>query len=306
MNSPPSEHHAFAGNDSRHRHARGDHRSRLARGIAKIKRHHAHAALHVAPHAGHSAEASRRVMKADAGGSRIERARVGPDHALAEVRGLQALVAQVALDELGHRPVEEHVLRFVVVAEARLDLLARGRLADPQIAVARWTQRVAQSAKHVAHRAPAFHVARREPANFRLALRVIVPKLHARAVEEGNEEPVDRGRPRKAALGQIQLGDNERMQKPREIRARRHAHAGEGLLDRAGAAHAAAALEHQHALARARQIRRARQAVVPRAHNHHIPAPRGQFVDGSRQTNLAKDSSGRRVHGRVVSPAGRS
>ncbi len=237
-------------------------------------------------------------MEADAGGARIERARVRPDHALAEIRDLQAFVAQVALDELGHRPVEEHVLGFIVVAEPRFDLLARGRLADPQIAIARRTQCIAQAAKHVAHRAPAFHVARSESANFRLARVVIVPKLHARAVEEGNEKPVDRGRPFEAALGQSQFGDNERMQQPGQIRARRHAHAGERFLDGACAAHARPALEHQHALARTREIRRAGKPIVPGADDDGIPAPRSQFAHGCRQTDFAEDSSGRRIHGR--------
>ena len=180
------EHHSFARRDPRHRHACGDHRPRLARRIAKIKRHHAHAALHVAPHAGHSAEASRGVMEADAGGAGIERAGVRPDHALPEIRALQALVAQVALDEFGHRPVEKHVLGFAVIAEPRFDLLARGRFADPEIAIARRTQCVTQSAQHVAHRAPAFHVARRESANFRLALRCRHPKA-ARSSRRGRE-----------------------------------------------------------------------------------------------------------------------
>ena len=179
---------------------------------------------------------------------------------------------QVALYELGHRPVEEHVLGLVVVAEPLFDLLARGRLADPQIAIARRTQCIAQPAQHVAHRAPAFDVARSESANFRLAGVVVVPELNARAVEEGNEQSVDRGRPLEAALGQSQLGDNERMQQPRQIRARRHAHAGERLFNRASAADARPALEHKHALARARQVRRARQAIVPRADDRSHPS----------------------------------
>ena len=48
--------HAFSGNDLRDGNAGDDGGSGLARRIAEIERHHAHAAAHIAPHAGHAAQ----------------------------------------------------------------------------------------------------------------------------------------------------------------------------------------------------------------------------------------------------------
>src|SRR5258706_6913108 len=195
------EHDAFSGYYPCDRNAGGNHRSRLSRGIANIKRDHAHAAFNVTPHAGHSAQAARCVMEANAGGSCVEWAGVGANHSLPEVCNLQPFVTQIVFNEFGHRPVEEHVLRLLIVSKPRVNLFARGRLADPHIAVTCRTQGIAQSAKHVAHCTPAFDIPRSEFANFRLAPVVVVPELNAGAVEEWNEEPVDRRRPLKAALG---------------------------------------------------------------------------------------------------------
>ncbi len=63
-------------------------------------------------------------MKTDGGGAGGEWAGVGADDALSEVGDLQALVREVAFDELGHRPIEEHVLCFFVGMEAVFDLFA--------------------------------------------------------------------------------------------------------------------------------------------------------------------------------------
>ena len=82
------------------------------------------------------------------------------------------------------------------------------------------------------------------------------------------------------------------MQQSGEIRAWGHANAGKGFLDRAGAAYSRAALQHQHALARPRQVRRAGQAVMPGSDDNHIPAARSEFADGSGQSNFAEDGGG--------------
>ncbi len=139
-------------------------------------------------------------MKADAGGSCIERAGIGPNHPLSEVPRLQSFVAQIVFNELGHRPLEEHAFRFFVLPQPLVNLFAGGSLPDPHIAIASRAQRIAQSAQHIAHRAPALHIARSEAANFRLALLVAIPKLNARSVKERNEEPIYRRRPLKAPL----------------------------------------------------------------------------------------------------------
>jgi hypothetical protein len=120
---------------------------------------------------------------------------------LPEIRSLQPFVTQVVFYELGHRPIEEHVPRLLIFPEPPFNLFLTGRLSDPKIAITCRTQGIAQSAEHVTHRAPAFDVPGGEFANFRFAPVVTVPELDAGAVEEWNEEPIDRRCPLKAALG---------------------------------------------------------------------------------------------------------
>ena len=75
----------------------------------------------------------------------------------------------------------------------------------------------------------------------------------------------------KTAPNQVQLIDHQRMEKSGEVRARRHQHTGEGLLDGTGASHARAAFEHQDALAGACQVSRARESVMTGADHDRIP-----------------------------------
>jgi len=97
----------------------------------------------------------------------------------------------------------------------------------------------------------------------------------------------------KAALWKIQLGDNQWMQQASQIRAGRHARAGERLLNRASATYSRATLQNQNALAGTRQVRSARKTVVTGSDDDHIPAARRQFPNGSGQSNFAKNG-GRR------------
>ncbi len=217
---------AFAGKNLRDGDAGSDDGAGFLRGVAEVEGDHAHAALHVAPHAGHAAEAAGGVMEADGGGAGIEGAGVGADDALAEVGDLQALVFEVVLDEFGHGPVVEQMAGFIVVAEAVVDFFGGGRVADPEIAVAGGTQSVAQAGEAVVHGAPALDIAGRKAADFRFAGGVIVPELNAGAVEHGDEEAVDGGGPVKSASGKVELFDNFGMQQSGEIGAGRHAHGG--------------------------------------------------------------------------------
>src|SRR6267143_5917680 len=187
------------------RDAGSDHRSRLSRGIAKVERDHAHAAFCIPPHAGHSAQAARRMMEADAGGSRVERAGISPNYALPEVRSLQPFVTQIVFNELGHRPVEEHVPCLLIFPEPPFNLFLGGRLADPQLSITFWTQRIAQSAEHITHRAPSFHIPRSEAANLGLAPLVTIPELNAGAVVEWDKQSIQCRCPLKAALRYAQL-----------------------------------------------------------------------------------------------------
>src|ERR1035441_10300575 len=144
-------------------------------------------------------------MEADGSGAGIEGAGVGADDALAEVGDLQALIAQVVFDELGHGPVEEDGTRFRVTAEALFDLLAGGRLADPSVAgpgvgtgaaaCRCGPQCIAQAADDIAHGVEPGNVGGGEGSDFVFAASVVVPKLNAGAIEEGNEEAIDGGGP---------------------------------------------------------------------------------------------------------------
>ena len=78
------------------------------------------------------------------------------------------------------------------------------------------------------------------------------------------------------------------MQQSGEIRAWGHVNAGKRFLDSAGAANSRAALQHQHPLVSACQVRRAGKAVVTGADYNYIPAARGQFMDWSGQSNFAE------------------
>jgi hypothetical protein len=90
----------------------------LTRHIGKKERHHAHAAAHIPPGAGETAQAARRMMEADGCRARIERARVRSDDALSHVGALQALILQIALHELGHRPMKYEITNFLIVSNA--------------------------------------------------------------------------------------------------------------------------------------------------------------------------------------------
>ena len=77
---------------------------------------------------------------------RVERAGVGADHPLTEQRDLQPLVAQVMLDELDHRPLEQQLARLVVAADPLFELGTRGRWSEPEVTVAGRPQGVAEPA----------------------------------------------------------------------------------------------------------------------------------------------------------------
>ena len=104
--------HADARLDGGDRHARRQHGPVLAGRVGERERHPAGAAAHVAPAA--VGERAHGVHRVHAGGAGIARARPGADHALAVQQGTQPLVADVFLDDVGDRAVEEHVAGFRV------------------------------------------------------------------------------------------------------------------------------------------------------------------------------------------------
>jgi hypothetical protein len=75
----------------------------------------------------------------------------------------------------------------------------------------------------------------------------------------------------KAARGECELFDDKWMQEAGEIGAGRHLHAREWFFDGAGAADALARFKDQDALAGAREIGGAGEAVVARADDDGVP-----------------------------------
>ena len=290
------EDHALAGEDLGDGNAGDDGGSGFAGGVTEVERDHAHAAADVTPHAGHSAETAGGVVKADGGGAGVEGAGVGSDDALAEIGDLEALVAEVALDELGHGPVEEQTAGFFVDAEASVDLGGSGWFAEPDVGGTGGTQGVAEAAEDVVHGAPAFDVAGGKAADFFGAAVIVIPKLDGGAVEKGNEEAVDGGRPMKAAEEKAEFFDDKGMEQTGEIGARRHAHAGKRLLEGAGSADAGAAFEDEDAQAGAGEIGGADEAVVAGADDDDVPRAGGERADGGGKADLTEDLCGWRVH----------
>ena len=123
--------------DGRHRHAAGQHRAGLLGGVGQREAHHPHAALHVAPHRSLALEVALVVHELDRGRAGVLGPAVGGDHALAEQRVLQALVAHVVVEDLGDRGAEDDVDHRLLAIEELLDLGARRGLAHPRVALPR-------------------------------------------------------------------------------------------------------------------------------------------------------------------------
>ncbi len=288
----------LAGQNAGHRHTRGHHRAQVAGDIAKDKRHHPHAPAHVAPGSGQAALPAARVVEVHRGRAFIERAGKGADHALAQVGHLQTLVGQVALDVVHHRPVEHQADRLVVALEPLLDLLAARRFTEPQVGRRKRfacracrTQRVAGTAHHIAHRAPAGQVLRRKAQQLGLAGVVVLRQLDVAAILERHEHAGSGGCPVIAPGREIELLDHQGMQQPAQVRTGRDREARPGLLQRAGAADPLAGFQHQHFLAGARKVGGAGQSVVARADHDDVPALGGQVLDGHWQADATKTTT---------------
>src|ERR1700755_3226033 len=124
-------------------------------------------------------------MEANGGGAWVEGTGVSADDALAEIGSLQPLVGEIALDKLCHGPVEEEAAGLGIPGEEVFELIVRGGVADPHVSrdfsqvvaghALRGAKFISQSAKDVAHGAPAFDIFRGEAANLFFASCVIVP-----------------------------------------------------------------------------------------------------------------------------------
>jgi hypothetical protein len=214
-------------------------------------------------------------MEADGSRARVEGTGIGPDDTLTEIGSLQAFVLQIMLDELGHRPVEQKMLRCVLEGKIRakplLNLLLSGRLANPTVAVTGGSKGIAQAADKIVHGTPAGHVFGGESSYLVLAGSFVVPELNARSVEEWDKESVHRRSPTEAALGQIELRNHEGMQQSRKVGAWGHVRAGKRFFDGAGTTDPRPALQHQYTLASTCEIGGTGQPIVSCTCDDYIP-----------------------------------
>src|SRR3954463_15821566 len=240
---------APAGHDLGHGNPRGELRSGLAGGVGDREADHAHAALDVAPYRALALEVALVVHELDRGGARVLRAAVGRDHALAEQRVLQALVAHVLVEHLGDRGAEHDVDHVLLALEQLLDLVARRRVAEPRVAVAR-AQAAADLVEEVLVGPVAVDVGLGDLQVLEAPLRpVVVEPLAERAAVVERDPQVGVGHVAlEAALSQLQLADDELVEQADDVRegADDEAVVMDRPLERARAAEALAAFEHEH------------------------------------------------------------
>src|SRR4029079_13341338 len=84
-----------------------------------------------------------------------------------------------------------------------------------------------------------------------------------------------------------------RPEQAHDVRKDREAKAGKHFIAERGAADAVAPLEYQHLLAGAREIRRAREAVVPAADHDHVMLRHARFLGGSKNGFLTTVTAAR-------------
>ena len=151
-------------------------------------------------------------MITDGGCAGVERAGVGTDHPLAQVGILQPLILEIMLDELCHRPIEQHPARFFILAQASVQLFRGGSVANPKVTIAGGPQSIPQTPDHCRHRHPAIHIAGSKAPDLSLARVIVIPQLNAAAIEKRHKEAIRSGRPMKPSFHQSQLVHHQRMQ----------------------------------------------------------------------------------------------
>ena len=104
------------------------------------------------------------------------------------------------------------------------------------------------------------------------------PPGHHRAVGKGHEQRRVAGNHPQPVSRQVEVADDLGPQHARDVRGRRGPAAGRDLLGHARAADDLAPLEHERREARAGEVRRGRQAVVPPADDDGIEGPAGRVM----------------------------
>ena len=238
------------------------------------------------------------MVGVDAGGARVARAGTGADDALAVQGGAQPFVADVVLDDVGDRGVEQRVDRLSVVAEPRLDLVARRSVAEPCVAFGLpIAQRPTDAREQIGIGEVAVHVGGRQRRHRRSRALAVVPQRDRRAVFERAPEVRVGALHAVAVAGEIELVDDERMEQADEVGARadQPVGVGERLLEGARPPDLLTSLEHEDAMARTRQVGGGGEAVVPAADHDRVPGGPGR---PPRRSPVRRGRRGRHRRGR--------
>ena len=235
---------------------------------------HPHAALDVAPHRALPLEVALVVHQLDRGRPGLVGAAPGADDPLAVEGGLQALVGEVVVEDVGDGGLEHEVDHRLVATQDLLDLAASGSVPDPGVALA-LAELDPDLVEELLVGPVALLVGLRDPelVQVRLGALVVEPLAEGGAVVKGDPE-VGVGREEaQAAPAQAELVDHDVVEQPDDVGARADHVTGirERALEGAGAAESLAALEDQHALAGARQVGSRGEPVVAAADDDRVP-----------------------------------
>ena len=197
------------------------------------------------------------------------------DDPLTVQRDPEALVAHVALDDVGDRRVEKHLPRFGIVGEELLERGTVGRVADPGVAggIAAGSKSRPDSPEQLHVCDVPVDVAGSEGVDLLGGAILVEPLRERRAVLE--RRPLGRVADERsvAVARQLELLDHERMEQADEVRARtdHEARIAERPLERARPTDLITALEHEHRPARAREVSGGGEPVVSAADHDRVP-----------------------------------
>ncbi len=273
--------HTAAGDvDRRHRRVRAHHGTEGPCAGRDRLRDRAHAAAHVAPRTPYAVQFAEFVVQQVVG--RAGRARAGPhaDHAGRRVRALERVVLEPVVEQVADRH-RHHAIEVLQPAAreprgpagllqqvehvARVARAERRRRAQHHRA-----QDVGDALHHRLERRHPVGVARRDRRQRRARLLgVVVEQDRAPVGREGRERRVERDRVVAEAL-ELEVGDDLRAQHADHVGRARDALPWPDLLGHARAAQQLPALEHAHAQAGPRQVRRRGQPVVAAAGDDRV------------------------------------
>ena len=258
------------------------------RRVGQRERHPAGAAAHVAPAA--VGQRAHRVHRVHAGGARVARPGPGADHALAVQQRPQPLVATCSSTTSAIERCSSTSSASGSPANSSASS-ARSGLSPSQVSRGAGAQRAADPLEQRLVGQVARDVGRRERGDLgaRSGRRRTTPPPsvpsgnghHRLGSSSDHLEPVP---------GQLQLGDDQRVQQPDHVGARADqvAGVGERALQGGRAAELLAGLQHQHRPAGPGQVGGRGQPVVPAADHHDVPAPGGQLGHRHRQPDPAE------------------